>query len=76
MKKCNKCELFKRVDEFWKDKTSKDGLCSLCIDCKKRSQKKYRQTNEYKEKRKEWVQDNIEHIKNYPKTISGKVALK
>jgi len=34
-KKCNKCQVEKSVEEFYKDKTRKDGLCSNCKNCTK-----------------------------------------
>lgn len=32
-KKCPKCNEFKSINEYWKNKASLDGLCSYCIPC-------------------------------------------
>lgn len=35
MKKCNKCSRIKPPDEFYRDASTKDGLFTQCIECKK-----------------------------------------
>jgi len=50
-KKCIKCKQKKQRDEFYKDKSKKDGLNIYCIMCSKEFSKHYRENN--KEKRRE-----------------------
>lgn len=70
-KKCTKCGLEKKVDCFYKNKKSKDGLRSNCIDCqikyKKENSEKIKEQNKiYNQKRinqkKEWAQNNKEKV--------------
>lgn len=39
-KQCRKCKQFKPHSDFYKNKSSKDGLASWCKECKKQSRKK------------------------------------
>ena len=38
-KRCPKCEKWMPIDNFQKDKKTKDGLYSKCKDCKNKIQK-------------------------------------
>ena len=72
MKKCNKCKLEKRFEEFTKDKSKKDGLHTQCKSCKKEwrnNNKEYYKewNNNNKEYYKEWRNNNKEKIKEYYK---------
>ena len=40
-KKCSKCKQFKLKSDFYKNKKTKDGLQSYCIDCNKEYLKNY-----------------------------------
>lgn len=40
-KYCPKCNLFKDLNLFYKNKRNKDGLCSYCASCDRNSQKEY-----------------------------------
>ena len=44
-KKCSKCGLWKNPDDFHRHKSTKDGLRSMCKDCKRRYAKEYRKTH-------------------------------
>lgn len=35
MKYCPKCELFRFITKFWRNKSKRDGLNGRCIDCEK-----------------------------------------
>ena len=37
LKKCFGCEIIQMIENFNKDKNRKDGLCPLCISCRKDS---------------------------------------
>lgn len=52
-KLCSNCKLDKSIDEYYKDKSKKDGLTTFCIYCKKLSNKK--SYTKYKEVRKEYA---------------------
>ena len=39
MRKCSKCKQKKHKTEFYKDKSQKTGLCSICIECQKKKDK-------------------------------------
>ena len=60
VKKCNKCNCIKTENEFYKNKTSTDGLNSWCIDCMKKYNRKYKEVN--REKNREY---HKEYSKNY-----------
>jgi len=48
MKVCKKCLLSKDYSLFHKDKSSKDGYKSVCSECTKESNKRYRESNKEK----------------------------
>lgn len=52
MKKCSKCKLEKRFDQFGKSKTGKFGLDNYCKSCKKDYEKSYKRD---KPKRREYL---------------------
>lgn len=66
---CSKCCIEKNIDEFAKDKKTKDGLKCWCKLCNAEYNKKYRQ--EHKEqiinKRNEYIKNNKEKIRQYKK---------
>lgn len=65
MKRCYKCKEWKDLCEFGNDKSRKDGLSSLCKECMKLKNKKYRETHkEYiSNYRKNFYQENIDEMK-------------
>lgn len=67
MKQCAKCGQLKDLEEFYKDKTHKDGLQSICKNCVKERVSKYRQQNPEKVKRahKKAIQNNPLYYKGY-----------
>ena len=56
MKKCSKCNEYKSIELFHKDKNSKDGYKTWCKDCRKLETKKYREKHKEKvlEAKKQW----------------------
>ena len=56
MKKCSKCNEYKSVELFHKDKNSKDGYKTWCKDCRRLETKKYREKHKEKvlEAKKQW----------------------
>ena len=78
MKKCTKCNLKKELFEFYKRKSSKDGLLSHCKSCEKKYKKtrknKIKETNriyyiknkdEIIVKNKKWANSNKDKLKIY-----------
>ena len=72
-KLCSKCNTTKTITEFYKDRTSKDGLHSLCKQCKNALSKIYMQKNkesiskyhkEYREKNKEILNKRSKEYQN------------
>ena len=51
-KQCYKCLKIKKTTDFYKNKTTKDGLQSWCKDCKHKYNRQYRKKNN--EKAKAW----------------------
>ena len=47
-KTCNKCGQYKHSEEFYKNKSAKDGLYSYCKLCEKEARKKYWQSKKGK----------------------------
>lgn len=54
MKKCNKCNEVKSLNEFYKTPRHKDGLFYHCKSCDKIRRDSIRLTKEYKDKEKEY----------------------
>lgn len=82
-KTCNKCGEVKSLDEFFKDKTKKDGYyysCKMCIKQYRQSEKikeytkQYHQSEKYKEYQKQYPQSEKrkEYIKRYCQSEKGK----
>jgi len=84
-KKCNKCSEEKLLCEFYKDKNKKDGLSTLCIQCKKNSnknsytknlEKRLAKVKEYKENNKDEInRKGRERYKNNKKIYSEKAKI-
>jgi len=68
---CSKCGVEKDVNEFYKNKNSKDGLRYACKMCCEEYKKKHEKTEEYKEcqriRGKKYRKENKEKIKEYQK---------
>lgn len=45
MKKCSICRIDQTLDNYWKSKTSYDGLQYACKHCQSKSNKKYKDKN-------------------------------
>jgi len=58
MKKCNKCLLFKSLDDFSNDASKKDGKRTICASCTSASHAIYAAAHQkdIKRKQKEWYQ--------------------
>jgi hypothetical protein len=58
MKKCNKCQIEKSINDFHKDKYSKDGIDNRCKQCRS----DYFQANKeiYRKRTAEWKENNID----------------
>jgi len=69
MKTCSKCKIEKSVEEFHKQKASKDGLYYQCKECAKAANKAHYQANreDLLEYRKAYRQENREEIRGYKK---------
>ena len=67
MKKCNQCKIIKSTDDFWKDNSKKDNLCTLCKNCKRQSNLSYRLVNieSIKLAKKAWYNVNVEKNRTY-----------
>jgi hypothetical protein len=78
MKKCAKCGIEKNEEEFYKHKSHKDGLFSICKSCQKEYyknnhekakeyQKEYYKNNseKHKETTKQWRKNNKNKIQAY-----------
>lgn len=61
MKKCTKCNIEKKLEEFSKCKAAKDGLSCQCKSCVKEYGKEYYKSNI--EKRREYIKKNEDKIK-------------
>jgi hypothetical protein len=66
MKTCKKCNEIKEIDQFYKDKNSKDGYMNFCKKCKK----EYGELNKISilNKKKEYYLKNKEKLNSYNKT--------
>ena len=59
-KKCYKCEVEKFYDDFYKNKSKKDGLADECKECSKKRHKQWRENNKnnIKESKKQYFNKN------------------
>lgn len=69
MKLCNKCKKEKGFNDFYRDKSKKDGVATQCKTCKDKVKNKYTELNKEKIKKnkKEYYQNNKEKIKEKSK---------
>lgn len=60
LKTCSKCKIEQSPDNFYKDKSKKDGFARLCKTCKSDEDKKYREQNidAIKQQRNEYYEEN------------------
>jgi hypothetical protein len=69
MKTCAKCGIEKPLDEFYKDKTVKDGHRNKCKSCILECNKKWYLENPERVKalKKKWYLENTEKVRAYDK---------
>lgn len=63
MKECSSCREVKGVELFSKNCSRKDGLSNQCKRCRKKTQKKYKQSDKGKEAIKKHLQSDSYIIK-------------
>lgn len=63
-KYCNKCSCSQPVENFGKDRTTKDGLTACCKTCRNLMSSNWRKNNPDKAKKAtaEWVSRNKDHV--------------
>src|SRR3954447_6926252 len=64
-KVCSSCLIKKKIEEFGKNKSQRDGLHYYCKKCVKDKSKQ--NTSKYKEYQTQWKKKNKESIKKYQK---------
>lgn len=75
-KKCTKCGIEKPIEEFYKNKSKRDGHSSICKNCQKESDKVYYLRNKDKvraraKKYHNMIKDYINAIKSHGCVICG-----
>lgn len=76
-KLCTKCDLYKLLTEFPKDRNKKDGYYSSCRDCHASKQREYLQDpinlNKHVVTKKQWAKDNRSKLnaREREKYVSG-----
>ncbi len=62
MKVCNRCKESKSLDEFYKNRASKDGKTNMCKICDKQTTHKWQTTNpeRMRETIDKWTKNNYE----------------
>ena len=65
MKHCYKCQTFKSLDLFGKNKSRKDGLSDECKECKRTQDRKYAALHreEAKARASKWYYNNYEYAR-------------
>lgn len=78
IKACNKCETIKSIEEFTKNKKSKDGYRNQCQMCYKEYQKEYRLKHKSKnsEYQKEYRLENRESLLEYSRENNKRLSVK
>jgi len=73
-KHCYKCNTWKPLTKFYKNKRNWDGLAASCNDCSKKLQKEFRKTEKGKKYRREYQKTEKwkEYFKGYRKTEEAK----
>ncbi len=66
-KTCNKCNVTKDKDAFYRDTGIVDGLATICKECKDKSSKKYRTANreQYNADMRTWRANNKDEVKDH-----------
>lgn len=67
MKRCSKCKQEKDESEFYKNKSTKDGLGDQCKLCQRTSTRRWAKANPevVKEKSRKWKKDNPNKVRNW-----------
>lgn len=68
-RKCSFCEQYKSINDFYRNKSNKDGYASMCKDCCKNSSKKWYGNNKevHRERVYNWRTNNPEKTKEIDK---------
>lgn len=89
VKRCPKCEKDKETSEFYKSKSTKDGYRCYCKPCEKtlnsaregryfETRKAYRQTEKYKQIKRDYYKSNTEDIlqsnRKWRETVKGRYS--
>ncbi len=77
-KKCSKCKEVKKIEEYRVSARSSDGKDIQCKACRKATEGLYRSNNkeEFKQRRKDWYNDNKEHVLAYQKNYIESKGIK
>ena len=74
-KVCAKCGEWKTLEEYHKNKKTKDGRGTYCKECQKKYQKQWREKNpkyHNSEQQRQYRENNKERIKEYHKQYHDK----
>ena len=72
MKECSKCNTPKSLEMFHRDKSHKDGRCTMCKECKKEYRTAYRKTDHAKELKRKTEQKR--YLRNREKILTRNKA--
>ena len=72
---CNKCKINKSIIEFYKDKSKKDGYCTLCKTCQLEYRKKHIKeiTISSRKRANKYYQTHKEKVRKYHQTNREKI---
>ena len=79
MKKCNKCDTLKELEDFYKDSSKKDGFRTICKKCVLKNNRIYKSNESVKIKEKEWSTKNrsllsLKYKERYQSDIAFRIS--